>query len=76
MHESKDRLPVKLEGPDTTLRGISGWGNMSIAYAELPAGTDLGPLLEGLANNACHCPHWGYLVKGTFRSVTRTVPKR
>ena len=28
------------------------------------AGTDLGPLLEGLPDDKCQCPHWGYMLKG------------
>ena len=35
-----------------------------MAYAEFPAGTDLGPLLQGLPDDACQCPHWGYMIKG------------
>ena len=72
MHIPKEDLPVRLEGPGTTLRstsgstGGSGWGHMAVSYAELPAGTDLGPLLEGLANNSCHSPHWGYILKGSI----------
>ncbi len=37
---------------------------MVAAYVELPAGTDLGPLLKGLPGDACTCPHWGFLIKG------------
>jgi hypothetical protein len=33
----------------------------------LPAGTDLGPLLQGLPNDLCPCPHWGYVIKGQMR---------
>jgi hypothetical protein len=33
----------------------------------LPAGTDLGPLLRGLPNDLCPCPHWGYVLKGRMR---------
>jgi hypothetical protein len=31
---------------------------------------DQGPMLKGLPNDECHCPHWGYVFKGrlTFRS--------
>jgi len=36
---------------------------MAISYFEMPAGP-VAPLLEGLPNNCCHCPHWGYLFKG------------
>jgi hypothetical protein len=32
---------------------------------------DLTPLLEGLPNDQCQCPHWGYVFKGRmwFRSA-------
>jgi hypothetical protein len=37
---------------------------MAASYVELPAGTDLVPLLEGLPGNVCPSPHWGYLITG------------
>jgi len=40
------------------------WGGMTAGYMEIPAGTDFTPLLKGLPNDLCHCPHWGYVVKG------------
>jgi hypothetical protein len=52
MRELKENLPTK-------------WGGMYAAYYELPAGTDLTPLLKGLPNDLCHCPHWGYVLKGS-----------
>ena len=64
MHELKENLPVLMEAPDTVIRALSGMDGMSIAYLELPAGTDLGPLLEGLPSDKCPCPHWGYVIDG------------
>ncbi len=64
MHEVKEKLPIILETPDTAIRALSGMGGMALAYLELPAGTDLGPLLEGLPDDKCPCPHWGYILKG------------
>jgi hypothetical protein len=26
--------------------------------------TDIAPLLKGLADDACHAPHWGFMVSG------------
>ena len=46
---------------------LNGWGGMTIAINELPAGTDFSPLLEGLKNNSCQVPHWGYILKGSLR---------
>ena len=48
-------------------KGLPGnviWGEMAIGYQELPAGTDFTPLFKGLPDDACQCPHWGYVIKG------------
>ena len=42
---------------------------MTVAYNEMPKGTDITPLLKGLANDSCHCPHWGYVVQGSIRVI-------
>src|SRR4030095_7868113 len=64
MKVKKEDIPVTMEGPGTTMRGLSGYGGMTVAFNEIPAGTDFSPLLQGLKNNSCHCPHWGYVVDG------------
>jgi hypothetical protein len=46
---------------------MGGLGGMVIAYDELPAGVDITPMLEGLPDDKCHCPHWGYVLKGAIR---------
>lgn len=51
------------------MRNAPGYGGMTVAYNELPAGTDFTPLLKGLENDSCHCPHWGYVIDGTMRIV-------
>lgn len=66
MHVLKEDLPVTMEAPDTKMRTQYGWGGMAVAYNEIPAGMDVTPLLKGLANDSCHCPHWGYVVKGAI----------
>ena len=64
-----DDIPVLMEGPGTIMRRESGFGKMDVTYSELPAGTDFTPLLKGLANDSCHCPHWGYIIQGAFRII-------
>ena len=64
MRIKKEDIPVTMEGPGTTMRGLPGFGGMTVAFNEIPAGTDFSPLLQGLKNNSCHCPHWGYVVDG------------
>lgn len=36
---------------DKVLPMIEGWGGMTVDINKAPAGTDFGPLLEGLKNN-------------------------
>ena len=40
------------------------------SIVEVSEDTDLTPLLQGLPNDQCQCPHWGYVLKGRmwFRS--------
>jgi hypothetical protein len=64
MKIKKEQIPVTMEAPGTTMRGIIGYGGMTAAFNELPAGTDFSPLLAGLKNDSCHCPHWGYVLDG------------
>ena len=66
MKIKKEDVPVVMEGPDTIMRNLPGYGGMTVGYNEVPAGTDLGPLLKGLKNDSCHCAHWGYMVQGSM----------
>ncbi len=61
-HISLDSFPTNMP-----INFLEGWGGMTIAVNEMPAGTDLGPLLKGLKNDSCQVPHWGYVIKGTIR---------
>lgn len=67
MKIKKEDIPVTMQAPGTTMRGLPGWGGMTVAFNEVPAGTDFSPLLQGLQNDSCHCPHWGYVVEGAIR---------
>ncbi|MCK5206554.1 MAG: hypothetical protein KAQ62_03260 [Cyclobacteriaceae bacterium] len=69
MKINKEDIQVTMEAPGTIMRAQSGLGGMTVAFNELPAGTDFTPLLEGLSNNSCHCPHWGYIFKGSIRLI-------
>ena len=43
----------------------TSWAGLAVGLIEMPAGTDFTPLFEGLPDDACQCPHWGYVTKGT-----------
>ena len=36
----------------------------TINFVTFGADVDGTPLLKGLPNDSCHCPHWGYVLKG------------
>ena len=44
------------------------WGGMVVGRLQLPANIDLSPLLEGLPNDLCHSPHWGYVLSGALHT--------
>tara|TARA_R110001606_G_scaffold376695_1_gene535449 strand:+ start:186 stop:467 length:282 start_codon:yes stop_codon:yes gene_type:complete len=69
MKLQKEDIPVVMEAPDMIMRSLAGLGNMTVVFHELPKGTDFTPLLKGLGNDSCHCPHWGYIFEGTFRFI-------
>ncbi|MEQ8716609.1 MAG: hypothetical protein RIE08_03285 [Acidimicrobiales bacterium] len=70
MHLTKDSIPVKIDAPGAVARqktdfgDASGYGSIGGEYFTLAAGTDLAPLLQGLAGDVCHAPHWGYMISG------------
>jgi hypothetical protein len=41
------------------------WGAMRLDFSKFPP-HDLAPLLKGLPDDRCQCPHWGYLFKGSM----------
>lgn len=69
MKLQKEDIPIIMEAPDMIMRSLSGLGDMTVVFHELPAGTDFTPLLKGLNNDSCHCPHWGYIFAGIFRFI-------
>jgi AraC-like ligand binding domain len=66
MRSSRGQLPVIFGDESAGIRGVD-WGDLRSLLISLPAGTDLSPLLHGLPNNLCPCPHWGYVIKGQMR---------
>lgn len=68
MHITKNQIPVRVEAPGAVARQLPDFGTANAVigaeYFSLAAGTDLAPLLAGLDDDACHAPHWGYLIEG------------
>lgn len=72
MRTSKHDVPVKVTAPGAVARLQPGFGDpsncgvLSAEFFSLAAGTDIAPLLEGLTDDLCQAPHWGYLAKGSL----------
>ena len=70
MRIAKEDIPAKIKIPGATARQVDGFGDpsaytaMGAEYFSLAAGVDIAPLLEGLEDDACQAPHWGYLIGG------------
>lgn len=60
-------MPIVMEAPGTQWRVKKGLDGMSAAYGQLPAGADFTPMLKGLQNDMCQCPHWGYVLEGELK---------
>ena len=66
MKQPSSSLPALMDNASGSMR-VTSWGGMACSYYELSAGTDFAPVLQGLPDDACPCPHWGYVVKGAIR---------
>jgi hypothetical protein len=70
MRIPKQAIPTKIAVPGAVARQIndfgdpSAYGSLGAEYFTLGAGTDIAPLLQGLDDDACHAPHWGFLSSG------------
>jgi hypothetical protein len=70
MRMAKEQIPAKIKVPGAVARqatefgDATGFGKIGGEYFSLAAGTDIAPLLRGLKDDACHAPHWGYMLSG------------
>jgi hypothetical protein len=70
MRIRKDEIPLKIDVPGAVARqatdfgDVTGFGQLGGEYFSLGTGTDIAPLLQGLEDDACQAPHWGYMISG------------
>ncbi len=65
MATSIDQMPVEVEQGELVTRYLE-LGDLAIRHAALPAGTDMGPVLQGLPEDRCPSPHWGIVLEGSI----------
>ena len=73
MHASRAELPATVLG-DYEGRSVD-WGEFRLAFETMPERfpPDESPF-AGLPDDRCQCPHWGYLLTGSFRVSYRDAP--
>jgi hypothetical protein len=77
MRIDKNEIPVRLQAPGAIARvrqdfgDASKYGALSAEYFSLAAGTDIAPLLQGLHDDLCQAPHWGYVAEGALTVTYR-----
>jgi hypothetical protein len=75
MRVAKDDVDVRMEIPGAVIRqrmdfgDVSGLDKISGEYFTLAAGVDTTPLFEGLEGDHCHCPHWGFVLRGQITTT-------
>jgi len=86
MRIAKEDVPVKVDASpgavarqQTDFGDATGFGPIGAEHYRIAAGTDLSPLLQGLEDNLCQAPHWGYLIEGeltvSFKDGTEDNPR-
>lgn len=60
-----EALPDALNAGGVRVQGAD-WGELNISHIHFPKGADATPLLEGMPQNLCQCPHWGMVLKGSI----------
>lgn len=56
---------VELEGYEGHFEKVEG--GYTIGFETYTADADLSPFFDGLPDNQCQSPHWGYVIKGKIK---------
>jgi hypothetical protein len=66
MRELLHDLPVTIAEDGVVIREAE-WGDLHIGHETFETAFDVAPLLQGLPDDRCQCPHWGYVIRGRMR---------
>lgn len=59
-------MPIAMDTAGFKLLVPGAWGGMMVEYFECSERLDFAPVLAGLPDDTCPCPHWGYMLRGAF----------
>lgn len=63
MSTAINEMDVEVSAGELETRYVE-MGDLAIRHARVPAGTDFGPVLQGLPGDRCPSPHWGVILEG------------
>jgi hypothetical protein len=75
MHIAMNDVDVRMQIPGAVIRqqrsfgNVSGYGAISGEYFTLGRRRRHDAALPGLDGNHCHCPHWGFMLKGEITTT-------
>ena len=65
MKQARSELPTRLEAHGVCIQA-EDWGDINVARIRFPKGADARPLLAGMPQDLCQCPHWGTVLQGSI----------
>ena len=65
MNQSRQSLPTRLEAGGVCIQAAD-WAELNVARIRFPKGADAAPLLLGMPQDLCQCPHWGTVLTGAI----------
>jgi hypothetical protein len=68
LHKKSQDISKSFELPQATWRA-EDWGAMHVSFEAYHQEFDDRPFLQGLPGGQCHCPHWGYIIRGKLRAI-------
>jgi hypothetical protein len=69
---AKADTPITVDVPQVEFRDAD-LGGYTVSFGSFKVDADPAPLFQGLPEDRCQCPHWGYVVSGkiVFRYADR-----
>jgi hypothetical protein len=58
-------MPIEISQGDLVTRYLE-MDDMALRHLDVPAGTDMSPVLRGLPDDRCPSPHWGIILEGSI----------
>ena len=66
MRGSREDLPITIEADEAIIQEAE-WGDIHLGFETYREVFDIAPLLKGLPDDRCQCPHYGYVLKGRMK---------